>query len=140
MRCWPHHVFSPPLPLSPSHLALPPTARRLKWPGSDLSEATLKDMGIYGLGTKRSLEQYAEFSGVDTIHQKSQGRCIVQYVPWDWAHPMVPEELDNAWEHQDKKKQPPAHKAVAPDEFHDNSHNIDPKKHAAIKEVLLTWA
>ena len=59
----------------------------------------------------------------------------VQYVPWDWAHPMVPEELDNAWDHEDKKKQPPAHKAVDPDDVHDNIHNIDPKQHAAIKEA-----
>lgn len=50
----------------------------LKWPGSDQSEQAYKDLGYYGLGDKRSLEQFAEFSGVDTINQKNDAQCIVQ--------------------------------------------------------------
>jgi hypothetical protein len=45
----------------------------------------------YGLGDKRTLEQYAKFSGVDTINQKNDPQCIVQYVDWDWKGSPPPE-------------------------------------------------
>ena len=50
----------------------------LKFPGSDQSEAAYKDLGLYGLGDKRTLEQYANFSGVDTMNNKITESCIVQ--------------------------------------------------------------
>jgi hypothetical protein len=43
-------------------------------------------MGRYVLGTKRTLEQYVDFCGVDTINRKSSSgdsHCIVYYVDWD---------------------------------------------------------
>jgi hypothetical protein len=36
----------------------------------------------YGLGKRRTLEQYAAASGVDTINQKLSKSCMVKYVPW----------------------------------------------------------
>ena len=38
----------------------------------------------YGLGQRRTLEQYNEISGVDTVKHKLTKKCIVDhYVPWD---------------------------------------------------------
>ena len=55
----------------------------LKWPGTDHSPAALAKLGKWGLGKRRSLEQYAAFSGIDTIQATTQtGVCRVQYVPW----------------------------------------------------------
>ena len=49
----------------------------------DSGPAAQKALGSWGLGTRRSLEQYAKFSGVDTIHRTTQnGHCRMQYVPW----------------------------------------------------------
>mmetsp|Transcript_7382 Transcript_7382/g.11810 ORF Transcript_7382/g.11810 Transcript_7382/m.11810 type:complete len:474 (-) Transcript_7382:809-2230(-) len=54
----------------------------LKFPDSDQSEEALRKLGRYGLGDQRSLEQYAEFSGVNTMTLEGSGSCIVKYVPW----------------------------------------------------------
>ena len=55
----------------------------LQWPGTDHSPAALAKLGKWGLGKRRSLEQYAAFSGIDTIQATTQtGVCRVQYVPW----------------------------------------------------------
>ena len=60
-------------------------ATLLKWPNSDQSPAALEALGEkYGLGQRRTLEQYNEISGVDTVKQKLTKKCIVDhYVPWD---------------------------------------------------------
>ena len=43
----------------------------------------MASLGTWGVGKRRTLEQYAEYSGVDTIHGTVQnGHCRVQYVPW----------------------------------------------------------
>jgi len=41
------------------------------------------ELGRYGLGSKRTLDQYVHFSGVDTRNVKSEDRCLVKYVDWD---------------------------------------------------------
>jgi len=79
-------------------------ATLLKWPESNQTKEAYDDLGIYGVGKKRTLEQYAEFSGVDTIKQQSHGRCVVQYIPWDWAHPMIVELKGTVHEHLHKAK------------------------------------
>jgi len=56
----------------------------LKWPNSNQSEAAIAALGKYNLGTMRTLEQYANFSGIDTVNQKiDPDRCICQWVKWD---------------------------------------------------------
>ena len=55
----------------------------LRWPNSNQSQAALDDLGFYGLGTRRTLEQYARFSGVDTVNQKLNSTCDNPHVPWD---------------------------------------------------------
>jgi hypothetical protein len=58
-------------------------ATLLKWPKSDQSPQALAVLGEkYGLGKRRTLEQYAAASGVDTINQKLSKSCMVKYVPW----------------------------------------------------------
>jgi len=54
----------------------------LKWPNSDQSDDAWKELGSYGLGKRRTLEQYAEWSGVNTITTQIRQNCIVSYVPW----------------------------------------------------------
>ena len=46
------------------------------------TEAVAK-LGKYGLGTRRTFEQYANYSGVNPITKKLTKQCIVEYVPWD---------------------------------------------------------
>ena len=59
-------------------------ATLLKWPGSDQSPAALAALGDkFGLGKRRTLEQYAKASGVDSMTQKLTKSCMVQYTPWD---------------------------------------------------------
>ena len=56
----------------------------LKMPGSNQSIEAVAQLSPYGLGIYRTLEQYAEFSGVDTIHLAAvKERCIVWYIPWN---------------------------------------------------------
>ncbi len=58
----------------------------LESPGSDQSPEARKKLIGHELGTRRSLTQYIEFSGVDTRKNKSVPggeRCIIKYVPWD---------------------------------------------------------
>lgn len=58
-------------------------ATLLRWPGSDQSAAALKALSTHALGTRRSLEMYINFSGVDTINQKIVRTCdSLVYVPW----------------------------------------------------------
>ncbi|GAB5367187.1 hypothetical protein AAMO2058_001208100, partial [Amorphochlora amoebiformis] len=65
----------------------------LKWPGSDQSEEAIKKLGFYGLGTRRTLEQYAEWSGVNTIKGTSKQRCIVKYVSWNTPKTSYSEDI-----------------------------------------------
>jgi hypothetical protein len=77
-------------------------ATQLKWPGSDQSPEAYEKLGKYKLGIRRTLEQYAAFSGVDTIHQKLKKSCRVEYVPWmkEQMHSVYSEET------QKMKKRP----------------------------------
>jgi hypothetical protein len=56
----------------------------LEWPGSDQSPATLKKMGNFAMGKRRTLEQYIPVSGVDTKHGRviPGKHCRVNFVPW----------------------------------------------------------
>lgn len=55
----------------------------LRWPNSDQSQRAYDDLGTFGLGTRRSLDQYAAFSGVDPINQKLESKCTnLTLVPW----------------------------------------------------------
>eukprot|EP00468_Gymnochlora_sp_CCMP2014_P012639 CAMPEP_0167764928 /NCGR_PEP_ID=MMETSP0110_2-20121227/14361_1 /TAXON_ID=629695 /ORGANISM="Gymnochlora sp., Strain CCMP2014" /LENGTH=431 /DNA_ID=CAMNT_0007652499 /DNA_START=53 /DNA_END=1347 /DNA_ORIENTATION=- len=58
-------------------------ATLLKWPGSDQSPGAVAKLGSLGLGTRRKLEKYGEWCGVDTINQKIENHCILSYVDWD---------------------------------------------------------
>eukprot|EP01084_Bolivina_argentea_P071796 130451_1 len=57
----------------------------LKFPGSDQSEEAYKKLGEYGIGKQRTLEQYLEFSGVDTVNRKvdMSDKCIRHWVQWN---------------------------------------------------------
>jgi len=58
-------------------------ATLVKAPGSDRSPEALARLEPYGLGTKRTLEQYIEFTGIDPRNgDTSQAKCAVVYVPW----------------------------------------------------------
>jgi hypothetical protein len=39
---------------------------------------TGKELGIYGLGTKRSLKQYIDFCGLDYINQKYTDKKVAE--------------------------------------------------------------
>jgi len=61
-------------------------ATLLRFPGSNQSPQAVEKLGKWGLGPRRTLEQYAIFSGVDTINRKSSkgdAACIAYYVDWD---------------------------------------------------------
>lgn len=56
----------------------------LRLPNSDQSPQAIAALGKFGLGSSRTLEQYIEFTGVDTIRGRAvKEKCIVKYVPWD---------------------------------------------------------
>ncbi len=55
----------------------------LRWPGADLSPAALESLGSYGIGTRRTLEQYADWSGINTMKLTTAKNCRVKYVPWN---------------------------------------------------------
>ena len=57
-------------------------ATLLEAPGSDQSEAARARLGAFGLGTRRSLDQYVAFSGVDPRAMKADVRCVVEWVAW----------------------------------------------------------
>ena len=58
-------------------------ATLLQAPGSDQSERARAALGRYALGTRRSLGQYAAFSGIDPRDRANgQANCVVSYVPW----------------------------------------------------------
>eukprot|EP00041_Stephanoeca_diplocostata_P030484 m.923519 g.923519 ORF g.923519 m.923519 type:complete len:630 (-) comp23766_c1_seq12:504-2393(-) len=61
-------------------------ATMLQWPGSDQSASAVAALGKYGLGTRRSLQEYISFCGIDTIKQQIAANCVVKYQPWDWSH------------------------------------------------------
>jgi len=42
----------------------------LHWPGSDQSPEAHAQLGVYDLGVRRTLNQYAQFSGMDTTQRK----------------------------------------------------------------------
>ena len=56
----------------------------LRMPNSDQSPEAVAALGKFSLGSSRTLEQYIDFTGVDTIHARAvKAKCIVKYVPWD---------------------------------------------------------
>ncbi|CAK9002413.1 [Skp1-protein]-hydroxyproline N-acetylglucosaminyltransferase (Glycosyltransferase GnT51) (Skp1-HyPro GlcNAc-transferase) (UDP-GlcNAc:Skp1-hydroxyproline GlcNAc-transferase) (Skp1 GlcNAc-Tase) (UDP-GlcNAc:hydroxyproline polypeptide GlcNAc-transferase) [Durusdinium trenchii] len=55
----------------------------LQLPNSDQSTRAYDDLGKFTLGTRRTLDQYIAFSGVDTRNAVAKDHCIVKYVPWD---------------------------------------------------------
>jgi len=58
-------------------------ATLLRWPGSDQSPKALEALRTHALGTRRTLEMYAKFSGVDPMNQKVDRTCdSLVYVPW----------------------------------------------------------
>lgn len=57
----------------------------LQFPGSDQSPEAVAALGKFGLGTRRTLDQYIAFSGVDTRNVHAEDHCLVEYVPWDDA-------------------------------------------------------
>lgn len=58
-------------------------ATLLRWPKSDQSPEALAALKGHELGDRRTLEMYINFSGVDTIHQKTVRTCDhLVYVPW----------------------------------------------------------
>lgn len=59
----------------------------LKIPGSDQSEEAIAALEPFGLGDRRTLEQYAAFCGLDTqkSSHETSNKCRVTYVPWDDA-------------------------------------------------------
>eukprot|EP00041_Stephanoeca_diplocostata_P030490 m.923359 g.923359 ORF g.923359 m.923359 type:complete len:392 (-) comp23766_c1_seq4:504-1679(-) len=52
----------------------------------DQSASAVAALGKYGLGTRRSLQEYISFCGIDTIKQQIAANCVVKYQPWDWSH------------------------------------------------------
>lgn len=60
-------------------------ATLMRTPSSDQSAAAIAKLGKYGLGDKRTLEQYIEFSGVDPGKLRVVQRCVCKWVPWDWT-------------------------------------------------------
>eukprot|EP00854_Cymbomonas_tetramitiformis_P010467 gene10467-12378_t len=68
------------------------------WPGSDQSNATVEALGSFGLGKRRTLEQYWEFSGINTMQQTIKRNCRVNYVPWaeDMQHTVYSEHNNEA--------------------------------------------
>ncbi|KAK3280115.1 hypothetical protein CYMTET_12037 [Cymbomonas tetramitiformis] len=70
----------------------------LRWPGSDQSNATVEALGSFGLGKRRTLEQYWEFSGINTMQQTIKRNCRVNYVPWaeDMQHTVYSEHNNEA--------------------------------------------
>ena len=75
------------------HASLMRIKTLLKMDGSDQSEEALEALGKFGLGGRRTLEEYAEFCGLDTQKPgvQTSKKCIVTYVPWDDAG--LPAEL-----------------------------------------------
>ena len=57
----------------------------LKFPNSDQSDEAYQKLGFYGIGKQRTLEQYLEFSGVDTKNKKvdMSDKCIRKWIAWD---------------------------------------------------------
>mmetsp|Transcript_1306 Transcript_1306/g.1907 ORF Transcript_1306/g.1907 Transcript_1306/m.1907 type:complete len:470 (+) Transcript_1306:164-1573(+) len=55
----------------------------LQTKGSDQSPEAIKDLGTFGLGNKRTLDQYYEFSGINLKTGVLNGNCICKYVPWE---------------------------------------------------------
>jgi len=66
-------------------------ATLLKWKESDLSDEAVSKLGdiegdaYFGIGQQRSLEDYLEFSGVDTTTEvvDMTGRCLRKWIGWD---------------------------------------------------------
>ena len=57
----------------------------LRFPNSDQSEDAINKLGKYAIGRQRTLEQYFEYSGVNTQtkHVDMSDKCIAQWVQWD---------------------------------------------------------
>jgi hypothetical protein len=64
------------------HLSHQRMATLVKVPGSDQSPEAIAQLGKYNLGTKRTLEQYIEFTGINPITGENKAKCAVVYVPW----------------------------------------------------------
>eukprot|EP00038_Savillea_parva_P025430 m.47631 g.47631 ORF g.47631 m.47631 type:complete len:559 (-) comp6913_c0_seq1:59-1735(-) len=64
-------------------------ATMLRFPDSDQSATAVAALGKFGLGKKRTLEQYIDFCGINTIERKIDAKCVVKYVPWDWSHDAI---------------------------------------------------
>ena len=58
-------------------------ATLLSAPNSDQSPEAKAALGKYALGTRRTLAQYAEFSGVNPMTGVARKRCLVDWVPWN---------------------------------------------------------
>jgi hypothetical protein len=63
------------------------SAKRLgtltQWEKADLSPQALEELGFYGLGRRRTLDQYIEFSGINPKNGDTKNPiCAVSYVPW----------------------------------------------------------
>jgi len=80
----------------------------LKFPRSDQSDTAVNALGKYGMGTKRTFDDYMRFCGINTTaltQTKGDDNCIVYYVPWDDRG--VKEEIDlaeNPMKYSSKKK------------------------------------
>ena len=87
-------------------------------------------MGRYNLGPKRTLEQYVEFTGVDTINRKVAGgdsHCIVYYVPWDDSD--IKEQHDRLGGKPRKKVVEPEPKIAEPEKkLSEENHKVAPVK------------
>ncbi|GBG27229.1 Skp1-protein-hydroxyproline N-acetylglucosaminyltransferase [Hondaea fermentalgiana] len=57
----------------------------LEFKDSDQSPEARARLGEFTLGTRRTIDQYIAFSGVDVRKAVSHDKCIVEYVPWDDA-------------------------------------------------------
>ena len=59
-----------------------------------LKEISMKDIETFGLGTRRTLEQYLKFSGVDLLNSLTDSRCSklgrMKWVPYVYETPFYP--------------------------------------------------
>jgi len=55
----------------------------IEFKDSDQSPEARAELGEYVLGTRRTIDQYIAFSGVDVRNVVAKDRCLVEYVPWD---------------------------------------------------------